>query len=61
MQVTWNQMRALINHTDSPYIRCLGFLHLRYTAPPGELFDWYETYLDDPEVFTPTADKTTEM
>ena len=61
MNVTRNQMFALLNHKDSPYIRCLGFLHLRYTAPPEDLWDWMEPYLDDMEVFAPGADgvKTT--
>ncbi len=56
MQVTRNQMRVLLNHKDSPYIRCLGFLHLRYTCPPPDMFGWYETYLDDLEEFTAGAD-----
>lgn len=42
-------MNGLMNHTDSPYIRALGFMYLRYTQPPGDLFDWYEEYLQDEE------------
>uniref|UniRef100_A0A182M030 Pre-mRNA-splicing factor 38 n=1 Tax=Anopheles culicifacies TaxID=139723 RepID=A0A182M030_9DIPT len=26
-----------------------GFMYLRYTQPPGDLFDWYEPYLVDEE------------
>ena len=61
MQLTRNQMRTMLNHKDSPYIRCLGFLYLRYTTPPADLFNWYEMYLDDPEVFSPGADKSNEV
>ncbi len=50
-----SQMYAMLNHKDSPYIRCLGFLRLRYTEDNNELFDWFETYLDDMESFSPTA------
>lgn len=36
-------------HTDSPYIRALGFMYIRYTQPPADLYDWYEEYLQDEE------------
>lgn len=26
-----------------------GFMYVRYTQPPGDLFDWYEEYLQDEE------------
>lgn len=38
-----------MSHSDSPYIRALGFMYVRYTQPPGDLFDWYEDYLQDDE------------
>lgn len=25
-------------------------LYFRYTQPPGDLWDWYESFLDDEEV-----------
>eukprot|EP00729_Bicosta_minor_P030919 gene30919-35417_t len=34
---------------DSPYIRAIGFLYLRYTSPPAELMEWYYNYLHDEE------------
>jgi pre-mRNA-splicing factor 38B len=33
MRVTRKQMAWLLNHGDSPYIRAVGFLILRYTCP----------------------------
>lgn len=27
----------------------LGFMYLRFTQPPGDLYDWYESYLLDEE------------
>lgn len=27
----------------------VGFMYLRYTQPPGDLYDWYEDYLQDEE------------
>ena len=42
-------MERLIDHPDSPYIRALGFLYLRYSIPPAELWDWFEPYFEDTE------------
>ena len=44
------QVMGLLNHCDSPYIRGLGFMFLRYTLPPASLWDWFEPYMDDEEV-----------
>lgn len=49
LKLTKKQVMGLINHCDSPYIRGLGFMFLRYTLPPGSLWDWFEPYMDDEE------------
>ncbi|KAL1452445.1 hypothetical protein WDU94_006676 [Cyamophila willieti] len=49
LKMTRKQLNGLINHTDSPYIRALGFMYIRYTQPPADLWDWYEEYLEDEE------------
>lgn len=49
MKLTRKQVNGLIKHSDSPYIRGLGFMYIRYTAPPADLFDWYEEFLQDDE------------
>lgn len=49
LRLTRKQVNGLMSHTDSPYIRGLGFMYVRYTQPPGDLFDWYEDYLQDEE------------
>mmetsp|Transcript_19184 Transcript_19184/g.28312 ORF Transcript_19184/g.28312 Transcript_19184/m.28312 type:complete len:184 (-) Transcript_19184:176-727(-) len=56
LRVTKKQMYTLLNHPDSPYIRALGFLYLRYTCPPKELWGWFEQYLDDQEEIKPCPD-----
>lgn len=30
-------------------------MYIRYTQPPGDLFDWYEPYLQDEEEIDPKA------
>lgn len=39
----------MLEHVDSPYIRCIGFLYLRYAADPSTLWSWFEPYLYDEE------------
>ncbi|KAH6784560.1 PRP38 family protein [Perilla frutescens var. hirtella] len=53
MKLTVKQMHGLLNHPDSPYIRAIGFLYLRYAADPKTLWSWYEPFLKDDEEFSP--------
>ncbi|XP_031769731.1 pre-mRNA-splicing factor 38B isoform X2 [Galleria mellonella] len=55
LRLTRKQVNGLLQHTDSPYIRALGFMYIRYTQPPADLFDWYADYLDDDEEVDPRA------
>ena len=50
LKLTRKQVTGLMVHKDSPYIRGLGFMYVRYTQAPQDLWDWYEPYLDDTEV-----------
>ncbi|CAG8435558.1 3694_t:CDS:2 [Ambispora gerdemannii] len=49
LRLTVKQVTGLIDHTDSPHIRALGFLYLRYVCKPADLWGWFEHYLDDEE------------
>jgi len=49
LRLSRKQVNGLINHGDSPYIRGLGFMYIRYTQPPADLWDWFEAYLEDEE------------
>jgi len=49
LKLTRKQLVGLLNHCDSPYIRGLGFMYIRFSQPPTDLWDWYEEYLDDEE------------
>lgn len=53
MRMTIKQMSGLLSHGDSPFIRVVGFLYLRYMAAPEDLFDWMGKYLEDKEEFIP--------
>lgn len=41
---------------DSPFIRCVGFLYLRYVCDPKELWTWFSPFVDDEEEFAPGSD-----
>lgn len=53
MKLTVKQMHGLLKHPDSPYIRAIGFLYLRYAGDPKQLWTWFEPYLQDDEEFSP--------
>uniref|UniRef100_M4BIY1 Pre-mRNA-splicing factor 38 n=1 Tax=Hyaloperonospora arabidopsidis (strain Emoy2) TaxID=559515 RepID=M4BIY1_HYAAE len=55
MRLTVKQMQGLLRHTDSSYIRVIGFLYLRYTCDPEKLWTWFEPYLEDVEEFNASA------
>jgi len=55
LKLTRKQVNGLLVHTDSPYIRGLGFMYIRYTQPPADLLGWFEEYLDDEEEIDPKA------
>ncbi|KAL4088436.1 hypothetical protein PRIC1_012856 [Phytophthora ramorum] len=55
MRLTRKQMQGLLRHTDSPYIRVVGFLYLRFAFDPDELWTWFEPFLEDPEEFNASA------
>lgn len=62
MKFTVKQMQDLLDHGDSPYIRALGFLYLRYVGDPKTLWEWLEPYVEDPEEFSPGSNgKMTTM
>lgn len=43
-------MWTILQHPDSPYIRCIGFLYLRYVADPNTLYTkWFQPFLYDVE------------
>ena len=42
-------MSLMLDHVDSPYIRCVGFLYMRYAADPATLWSWFQPYLYDTE------------
>eukprot|EP00531_Pseudo-nitzschia_arenysensis_P004373 CAMPEP_0116135870 /NCGR_PEP_ID=MMETSP0329-20121206/11423_1 /TAXON_ID=697910 /ORGANISM="Pseudo-nitzschia arenysensis, Strain B593" /LENGTH=516 /DNA_ID=CAMNT_0003630703 /DNA_START=7 /DNA_END=1557 /DNA_ORIENTATION=- len=49
------QMKLLLDHVDSPYIRGIGFLYLRFAGEPTSIWKWIEPYLNDDEPITLTA------
>ena len=46
-RMTSNQVQLTITHGDSPYIRAIGFLFLRYSCPPDQVWQWISPYVQD--------------
>lgn len=61
MKLTLKQMNGLLGTIDSALVRAIGFLYLRYTCPPADLYKWYEPFLEDEEEFSPLSDKSVTM
>ena len=61
MRLTVKQMKGLLHTDDCPYVRAIGFLYLRYTCPPSELWGWFEPFLEDEEEFAPSTDQSVIM
>lgn len=57
MRCSEKQMTLMLTHEDSPYIRCIGFLYLRYACEPRELWKWVQPYLYDEEPVQVVAHK----
>ncbi|KAI6660074.1 Pre-mRNA-splicing factor 38B-like [Oopsacas minuta] len=49
LKLTRKQLNNLLNHPDSPFIRGLGFMYIRYCQEPSDLWGWFKDYLDDEE------------
>lgn len=56
LKLTTQQIRNTLDHADSPFIRAIGFLYLRYVADPKTLYGWFEEYLTDEEEIQPSPD-----
>eukprot|EP00884_Botryococcus_braunii_P000002 jgi/Botrbrau1/10001/Bobra.0012s0090.1 len=56
LQPTEEDLQRMLDHEDSPYIRVVGFLYLRYVVDPKTLWDWIEGYIRDSEEFCPSPE-----
>lgn len=49
LKLSKKQVYLLMDHGDSPYIRAMGFMYVRYMMDPATFWDWFEPYLSDEE------------
>lgn len=45
LKLTRKQLEGMLKSKESPYIRALGFLYVRYTIKPQEMLSFIEPYL----------------
>ena len=55
LRMTDHQLDLTLKHVDSPYIRAIGFMYLRYGGPPDQIISWIQPYLYDSEELTVEA------
>jgi pre-mRNA-splicing factor 38B len=55
LRVTRKQLVSMVNSTQSVYLRGMGFIYIRYTQPPADLWAWLSPYLDDDEEIDPRS------
>jgi pre-mRNA-splicing factor 38B len=56
MGIDSRQLRKLLENNDNPYIRCVGFLFVRFGLHPDRLWDWLGEYVLDDEELRPSKD-----
>ncbi|KAJ1451671.1 PRP38 family-domain-containing protein [Pelagophyceae sp. CCMP2097] len=61
LRLSEEQVTALLNHGDSPYLRAMGALYVRYGCEPAQLWRWLGPYADDLEEFAPSCDPNALM
>jgi pre-mRNA-splicing factor 38B len=49
IRITHQQLQNMLDHVDSPYIRAIGFLYLRYVGTPDRILSFISPYLYDQE------------
>lgn len=57
MKIHERQLKELLYHKDSIFIRAIGVLFLRYTCPPDKLWDYLGPLVDVPDEFKPEREQ----
>lgn len=56
MAIDARQLKKLVDNTDNPYVRCAGFLFIRFGLPSDQLWPWLGEYVLDDEELRPAKD-----
>eukprot|EP00439_Symbiodinium_sp_Y106_P008798 s1755_g1.t1 len=56
MGIDSRQLRRLMDNPDNAYIRCVGFLFVRFGLAPDSLWNWLGEYVLDDEELRPAKD-----
>lgn len=47
IKLTESQVQFMLNNTENTYVRCAGFLYVRYLSEPKKLYEILNPYLTD--------------
>lgn len=56
MGIDSRQLRLLVENAENPYVRCCGFLFVRFGLPHDQLWPWLGEYVLDEEELRPAKD-----
>ena len=56
MRLSEEQIRFLMEYEESAYVKCAGFLYMRYCCDPSVLWNKLAKYLYIDEKFKPSLD-----
>mmetsp|Transcript_56627 Transcript_56627/g.175558 ORF Transcript_56627/g.175558 Transcript_56627/m.175558 type:complete len:636 (-) Transcript_56627:242-2149(-) len=56
MGIDKRQLGRLIDNVDNAYVRCIGFLYIRFGLHPDQLWSWLGEYVLDDEELRPQKD-----
>jgi len=56
LSIDGRQLHRLIDAVDNGYVRCIGFLCIRFGLPPEQLWTWLGEYVLDDEELHPSKD-----
>eukprot|EP00928_Gymnodinium_smaydae_P061132 TRINITY_DN4528_c0_g1_i1.p1 TRINITY_DN4528_c0_g1~~TRINITY_DN4528_c0_g1_i1.p1 ORF type:complete len:624 (-),score=46.42 TRINITY_DN4528_c0_g1_i1:100-1971(-) len=60
LKIGRSELRDLLHHQGSPFIRATGFLYVRYGCEPRSLMHWCRDLLFDTDRFFPSSEKYDE-
>jgi len=55
MMPTYQQIRSLLHHPDSPFIKITGILYVRFVVDPKEMWSFYEPIMSDKAEICPAG------
>ncbi|KAK8810457.1 hypothetical protein WA158_007032 [Blastocystis sp. Blastoise] len=60
-RLSYTELFDLLKEKKCLYLRCIGFLYIRYGIEPKDLWKWLSPYFDEGQLFAPSHDKSYQI